>query len=1012
MWEGERRLRLGGVKQRSLLALLLLRAGSVVPSDRLIEELWGDDRPHDAASAVHQHVARLRRLLEPHEVLETRWPGYVLAIAPEQLDLFRFEQLGAEGRALLGEGRAEEAARRLRSALELWRGEPLADLTGERFLTGELPRLEETRLEVLETRIDADLAAGRDRELVGELRELVRAAPFRERFRAQLMTGLYRSGRQADALDVYADARRELVEGLGLEPGPELQQLQKAILAHDAGLQAPARPAARALGGRARAAAVGLVLALAATVAAAALLQGRDESRAGLAAAQTTGAVVAFDARSGALRRRIAAGRTPSSIAVHRGAAWVVDADAQTVLRLSVASRVVETFSTGATPTDVAADGGSVWVANGRPLEDAQFTGPVATAVARLETTTGTKRADTRLPRRGGALSNLVENHVAAHKGAVWAVTPDFGIVRIDAATGSITARSRAVRVAAVAAGAAGVWVLGVDGDVARLDERTARPVARASVPATSVGAIAVGTDAAWVTSPSEGTLWKVAAGSRPTVGAIELARGVSDIAVTEDAVWVANPLSGTVVRVGVESAAVERTLDLDGIPRSIAVDGETLWVALVADPEASAIAVSGIRPLPASTCESVLAGKEESDLLIVSDLPLQGGTRGTSTQMAQAIAFVLRERGFRAARFKVAYQSCDDSVARTGLFDEAKCAANARAYGRNPDIVAVIGTVNSPCAVAAIPELNRAPGGPLAMISPFNSFVGLTRAGPGVDPSLPAALYPTGRRNYVRVYPTDDLQGAALALVARDRGHRRVHVLDDGDPGYGALMATGFETAAERLGLEVVGRVSWDPRADSYSALARRIARSGAQAVFLGGLLDTNAGQVVRDLRARLGPAVDILAPDGLTPLGLLSRRAGPSARGVYVSLAGTVTERLPPAGADFVRRFAKTQAGGEVEPSAVYAAEATGALLDAIGRSDGTRNSVLEQLFATRAHPGLLGTFGFDANGDITESPVTIMRVTRGGRSRTIGSTEGGVVDRIVRPSPSLVATESSTG
>ena len=569
------------------------------------------------------------------------------------------------------------------------------------------------------------------------------------------------------------------------------------------------------------------------------------------------------------------------------------------------------------------------------------------------------------------------------------------------------------MRAAAVAAGPAGVWVLGVDGAVARLDERSARPVARASVPVSSVGAIAVGTDAAWVTSPAEGTLWRVAAaGPRPTVGAIELARGVSDIAVTDDGVWVANPLAGTVVRVGIQSTGVERTLDLDGIVRSIAVDGDTLWVALVADPEASEITVAGIRPLPASTCERVLAGRGRSDVLIVSDLPLQGGVRGTTTQMTQAIAFVLRDRGFRAARFKVAYQSCDDSVARTGLFDEAKCAANARAYAENSDVVAVIGTVNSPCAVAAIPELNRAPGGPLAMISPFNSFVGLTRAGPGVDLTLPAALYPTGRRNYVRVYPTDDLQGAALALLARDRGHRRVHVLDDGDPGYGSLMATAFETAAGRLGLEVVGRATWDPRADGYAALARRIARSGAEAVFVGGLLDTNAGRVIRDLRARLGPTVDLLAPDGLTPLALLSRRAGPSARGVYISLAGTVTERLPPAGADFVRHFAKTQAGVKVEPSAVYAAEAAGVLLDAIGRSDGTRDSVLEQLFATRAHLGLLGTFGFDPNGDITESPVTILRVARGGRSNRIGSTDGGVVDRVVRPSPSLVAPERSTG
>ena len=263
-----------------------------------------------------------------------------------------------------------------------------------------------------------------------------------------------------------------------------------------------------------------------------------------------------------------------------------------------------------------------------------------------------------------------------------------------------------------------------------------------------------------------------------------------------------------------------------------------------------------------------------------------------------------------------------------------------------------------------------------------------------------------------MRVYPTDDLQGAALALVARDRGRRRVYVLDDGDLGYGSLMATAFETAAGRLSLEVAGRHSWDPRANGYAGLARRIGRSGAEAVFVGGLLDSNAGQVIRDLRARLGPTVDILAPDGLTPLSLLSRRAGPSARDVYVSLAGTVTERLPPAGAGFVRRFGRTQAGGEVEPSAVYAAEATGVLLDAIGRSDGTRDSVLEQLFATRAHRGLLGTFGFDANGDISESPVTIMRVTRGGRSSKAGSTEGGVVDRIVRPSPSLVATESPPG
>ncbi len=1008
MWEGDQQLRLGGRKQRSVLALLVLEAGSVVSSDRLIEEVWGEDQPDDAATALQQHVARLRKLLQPRDVLQTRSRGYLLAIAAEELDLRRFERLRDEGRRLLDDGRPEDAGRSLRSALALWRGEPLADLAEERFLRDVRPRLEEARLAALELRIDADLAAGGHRDVVGELGELVRAHPLRERFRAQLMLALYRGGRQAEALETYTDARRTFNEELGLEPGPELQRLQQAILAQEPSLEASRRAPRPGRPGRLLGATVALALALLTAVAAVLLVRdGDDGERPALAAEPARAAVVVLDARTGSTRRRIAAGRTPSAIAAARGVAWVVDADARTVLRLASGARAVETFATGATPTDVATGGDSVWVANGRALEDAQFAGPVATAVARLDATTATQREETQLPRGGGALSNLVDNHLAATRDAVWAVTPGFAVVRIEAATGAITARSTAVRAGAVAAGPAGVWVLGVDGAVVKLDERTARPIARTSVPASAVGSIAVGSDAAWVTSPADGMLWRIGAGPPPVVGAIELARGVSDLAVGEEAVWVANPLAGTVLRVGLESGAVEQTVDLDGIPRSIALDGDALWIALVVDPEASETEVAGVRPFPASACERVVGGEGKADLLVVSDLPLQGGVRITTTQMARAIAFVFRERRFRAGRFRVAYQSCDDSVGRTGLFDDAKCAANARAYAANPDVVGVIGTFNSPCAVAAVPELNRAPGGPLAMVSPLNSFVGLTRAGPGVDPSLPAVLYPTGRRNYLRVFPTDDLQGAALALLARDRGRKRVYVLDDADPGYGALMATGFEAASRRLGLEVAGRASWDPQADGYAGLARRVARSRPDAVFIGGLLDTNAARVIRDLRARLGGSVDLLGPDGLTPLPLLVARAGEAAHGVYVSFAGAVTEGLPPAGARFVRRFAQTQAGAEIEPSAVYAAQATEVLLDAIARSDGTRGSILRALFATRVTDGLLGSFGFDANGDITESPTTILRVGRGASSNGIASVEGGIVERVVRPSPSLVVT-----
>jgi branched-chain amino acid transport system substrate-binding protein len=989
-----------------VLALLLLDAGRVVSSGRLIDELWGDDPPEDAATALQQHVSRLRKLLEPHDVLETRSPGYVLAIAPEQLDLTRFERTAAEGKRLLDHGRVDEAARTLRSALELWRGEPLADLSAEPFARDAVPRLQEARLEALEARIDADLAEGRHAELVGELRTLVREHPFRERLRAQLMLALYRSGRQSEALDEFADARRTLVGELGLEPGPELQRLQQGILAHDPALEAPTPlRSARRTQRRLLVAGVAALILAAVAAATAAFLSLRDDETSAAAVTPGRGAVLALDAATGAVRRQLALGRTPSAIAAGDGSVWVVDADARTVLRFDESARVVDTLATGATPTDVVVAGGSAWVANGHALPDAQFVGPVATAVARLDAATGAARADIRLPRRGGTLSNLVENHLAVQDGALWAITPDYSVVRIDADTGEITARSSAVPAAALAAGPAGVWVVGTDGTVVRLDERTARPLARAKVP--SVGAIAVGRDAAWVTSPVDGTLWRIGTGPTPTVGSIDVGRGAFDVAVGADGVWIANPETGSVAKVGLDSGRVERTVKLHGIPRSIAVDGSTLWVATVADPIAAKTASAGVHLFPGSTCEPTLAGRGGSDVLVVSDLPLQGGVATTTGQMAQAVAFIVRQRGFRAGRFRVAYQSCDDSLASTGLFDEAKCAANARAYAANRDVVGVIGPYNSPCALAALPELNRAPGGPLAEVSPSNSFVGLTRGGPGVDPSLPAALYPTGRRNYLRVFPTDDLQAAALAVLARDRARRRVYVLDDGEPGYGGLMATNFETAATRLGLDVVGRATWDQQARRYTTLAGRVHRSGAEAVFVGGLLDTNAGAVVRDLRARLGPSVDLLGPDGLTPLPLLVDKAGPAALDVHVSLAGVVTETLPAAGARFVRAFRQAHPRAEVEPSSVYAAQATEVLLDAIARSDGSRASVLRELFRTHVRNGLLGSFGFDARGDTTESPVTILRAAGKGASAGIRSvTAGGVVEKVVRPSPRLVA------
>ena len=233
-----RPLPLGGPQQRAVLAVLLLNAGQVVSTERLIDDLWGEQVPSSARPVLQGYVSNLRKAVGP--LLVTRAPGYALELEPEQLDLRRFERLLGEGRADLAAGRAESAAATLRDALALWRGAALADFAYEPFAQAAVVRLEELRLAAVEERIDADLALGRHAALVGELEALAVEHPLRERVHAQLMLALYRSGRQAEALSAYHDARRTLVDELGIEPGPELQELERAILRQDPSLDVPA----------------------------------------------------------------------------------------------------------------------------------------------------------------------------------------------------------------------------------------------------------------------------------------------------------------------------------------------------------------------------------------------------------------------------------------------------------------------------------------------------------------------------------------------------------------------------------------------------------------------------------------------------------------------------------------------------------------------------------------------------------------------------------------------------
>jgi DNA-binding SARP family transcriptional activator len=230
-----------GTRQRALLAILLLRANEVVSRDRLIDDLWGERPPETAANALAALVARLRKAL-PAEVVLTRPAGYELRIARQELDLHRFETLVEEGSAALAAGDPQRASELLRSALGLWRGPPLAEFAYEPFAQPAATRLEELRLVAIENRIEADLALGRHLDVVGELQSLVSEHPLRDRLRAQLMLALYRSGRQAEALEAYRAGRQVFVEELGIEPSPALQDLEKAILRQDPSAAAPEAP--------------------------------------------------------------------------------------------------------------------------------------------------------------------------------------------------------------------------------------------------------------------------------------------------------------------------------------------------------------------------------------------------------------------------------------------------------------------------------------------------------------------------------------------------------------------------------------------------------------------------------------------------------------------------------------------------------------------------------------------------------------------------------------------------
>jgi branched-chain amino acid transport system substrate-binding protein len=375
--------------------------------------------------------------------------------------------------------------------------------------------------------------------------------------------------------------------------------------------------------------------------------------------------------------------------------------------------------------------------------------------------------------------------------------------------------------------------------------------------------------------------------------------------------------------------------------------------------------------------------------------LPLQGQASLAETlQESDAIRFVLARRHFRAGRYSLGYQSCDNSISQTGSYDVGKCSVNAKAYAADRSVIGIVGGYNSSCVQGQLAVLAGSHVGPLAMISANATYVGLTHSGPGTAPGEPGKYHPHGRRSFVRVIAADDVQGAADALLAKQLGIRRLFVLHNGDS-YGFGIASSTRSAATKLHVKVVGFEQWNPHARTYGELARRIQQTRAEGVFLGGSVDTsNGAALVRSLRSTLGGRVRILAPDGFTPIAAFARLAGPAAEGVTVSFPAAPPERLRGEGGRFVREFGRA-VGRPVEAYSVAAAQATEVLLDAIARSDGSRVSITSNLFKIKVTNGILGSFSFDRDGDTTAGAVTIYRIV-GGKP---------VISRVITPPPSLV-------
>jgi branched-chain amino acid transport system substrate-binding protein len=353
--------------------------------------------------------------------------------------------------------------------------------------------------------------------------------------------------------------------------------------------------------------------------------------------------------------------------------------------------------------------------------------------------------------------------------------------------------------------------------------------------------------------------------------------------------------------------------------------------------------------------------------LTVYSSLPLQGAQRPQSEDVIRGEKLALKQKGNKCGDFPIKYVSLDDATASSGNWDPGQTSANARKVAQDDSAIAYLGEFNSGASAISIPINNEAG---ILQVSPSNTALGLTKGGAGAQPGEPDKYYPSGERNYGRVVPIDTIQGAAQAQLMKDQGVTSVYILDDAEV-YGKGVAANTQSAVEKAGIKVAGTDSWEKGASNYRALAGKIKASGADAVFTGGIISNNAGQLYKDLNAAM-PDAKLFGPDGVATVDFTKEIPAKVQKVSYLTAPTLAPDELPPAGQQFYKDYEAEygEPQDEIDPYAVYGYETMSVVCDAIAQGGDDRAAVIEAFFNTKGRESPLGTYDIDPDGDTTLS------------------------------------------